>query len=284
MIKQISSSANPLIKKIRALARKRQRSQSGFFIAEGERLALQAEAAGIRPHYLLFSQETRGQPGTRALVDRMAAAGVLCIETSRQLLSQITRRQNTQDVVAVYQQRHLPLAALDIGAHSLWVALEEVRDPGNLGTILRSADAVGAGGVLLLGDSCDPYSLEAVRASMGSVFTVPFALCRLEELVQWCHAGSGRLIGTSLQSQRQLDAMGMASGRPIVLLMGGEQSGLSKDAMAACHELVRIPMRGAAQSLNLAVATGVMLYSLWGAEGYPGARPCPDAVRAPGDP
>jgi len=271
MIKQISSSANPLIREIRALDRKRQRAQSGLFIAEGARLVLEAEEAGVQPKYLLFSAEAQKRPAVRALVKRMDAAGVHCIETTERLLSLITRRDNPQNVIGVYRQLKCSLAQLDLSTRSIWVALEQVRDPGNLGTILRTADAVGAGGVILVGECCDPFSFEAVRASMGSLFAVPLASCELQDFLRWTAEGSARLIGTSLQADQRHDQLSPTSGRPQVLLMGNEQAGLTSEAAAACDELVRIPMRGRADSLNLAVATAVMLYALWGAEGYAGA-------------
>ena len=188
------------------------------------------------------------------------------------MLSQITRRDNAQNVIGVYHQRPRELSQLDIGNSSLWVALEQVRDPGNLGTILRTADAVGAGGVILVGECCDPFSFETVRASMGSLFAVPLALGSLQELTGWCREGDGCLIGTSLQTDRRHDGLDVTPERARVLLMGNEQAGLTPEAAAACDELVRLPMRGRADSLNLAVATAVMLYALWGADGYPEAR------------
>lgn len=272
MIKQITSSANPLIKEIRALERKRERARSGLFIAEGARLALEAEEAGVRPRYLLFSAEAQARPAVRALIARMDAAGVDCVETSQRLLSQITRRDNPQNVIGVYRQLDRQLSDFHMREHSLWVALEQVRDPGNLGTILRTADAVGAGGVILVEECCDPFSFESVRASMGSIFAVPLALAGLQELRSWCREGQGRLIGTSLQTERRHDQLDVGAGTARVLLMGNEQAGLTAEAVAACDDLVRLPMRGRADSLNLAVATAVMLYALWGAEGYPGAK------------
>lgn len=272
MIKQITSAANPLIKQIRALERKRTRAETGLFVAEGARLVLEAEAAGVRPETLLFTAEALQRAAAAALIARFDRAGVQCIETSERLLSQITRRENTQNVVAVYRQRRHRLREIDATSHGLWVALEEVRDPGNLGTILRTADSVGAGGVILLGRCCDPFSFECVRASMGSIFAVSLAEAELSELEGWSRGAGAAIVGTSLRASGRHDGLPALAG-PRILLMGNEQAGLSAEAEAACDYLVRIPMRGQADSLNLAVATAVMLYSLWGAEGYPGARP-----------
>lgn len=272
MIKQITSSANPLIKDIRALERKRHRAESRLFVAEGARLALEAEEMGVYPKTLLFSSEALERPAVRDLVARMGAAGVDCVETNQRLLSQITRRDNPQNVIGVYRQLDRGLRELDPKTGSIWVALEQVRDPGNLGTILRTADAVGVGGVILVDECCDPFSFEAVRASMGSIFAVPLVRCTLQELLRWGREGGARLIGTSLQTEHRHDSLELEATMPKVLLMGNEQAGLTAEAVEACDELVRLPMRGRADSLNLAVATAVMLYALWAADGYPGAR------------
>lgn len=271
MIKQITSAANPLIKQVRTLERKRARAESGLFIAEGARLVLEAEEGGVLPETLLFSPAALERPAVRALIERCDAAGVRCVETSERLLVQITRRENAQNVIAVYRQQRRALMSLDASHYRLWVALEAVRDPGNLGTILRTADAVGAGGVILVGDCCDPFSFEAVRASMGSIFAVALAEASVVDLRKWCSKQGARLVGTSLLTPQRHDGLPPHPERPTVLLMGNEQAGLSQEAAAACDALVRIPMRGRADSLNLAVATAVMLYALWGAEGYPGA-------------
>jgi TrmH family RNA methyltransferase len=150
------------------------------------------------------------------------------------------------------------------------VALEGIRDPGNLGTILRTADSVGAGGVVLLGESCDPFSVEAVRASMGSIFAVKLARASFEELTQFAKARGASIIGASLKGTA-FDTDRPSPAR-VVLLMGNEQSGLPPEMEAACDLLVKLPMRGRADSLNLAVATAVMLYDLWRRRGYDGAR------------
>jgi len=140
------------------------------------------------------------------------------------------------------------------------VALEAIRDPGNLGTIIRTADAVGANGVILIGSSCDPYSREAVRASMGSIFHVALVRLGLEGFLAWAGAWKGDVIGTYLSSQQDFRAAAYRA--PTLLAMGSEGPGLSPKMAGACTRLVKIPMAGRLDSLNLAVATALMLYEI----------------------
>jgi len=140
------------------------------------------------------------------------------------------------------------------------VALEAIRDPGNLGTIIRTADGVGANGVILIGTSCDPYAREAVRASMGSIFNVAIVRMRHERFLAWARAWEGDKIGTYLAAHEDFRAM--VYREPTLLVMGSEGPGLSPAVAAACSRLVKIPMAGSLDSLNLAVATALMLYEI----------------------
>ncbi|HRK64578.1 MAG TPA: RNA methyltransferase, partial [Terricaulis sp.] len=162
------------------------------------------------------------------------------------------------------------LAPLDALEGATIVALDGVRDPGNLGTIIRTADSTGAGGVVLIGETCDPFSVEAVRATMGSIFAMPLARASLEELVRFKTARGVAMIGASLKGA----PMGADEALParVIVFMGNEQSGLNAEMEAACDRLVKLPMRGRADSLNLAAATAVMLYDVWRRRGYDGAR------------
>jgi len=158
----------------------------------------------------------------------------------------------------VFAQALTPLEALDPRAAACWLALEQVRDPGNLGTIVRTADAAGCGGVILVGDCCDPFSLEAVRATMGSIFAVPIAKATTAQFLDWRRAWPGSVVGTLLSAS--VDYRSADYRRPSLILMGAEQSGLTPALAAACDVAVKIPMRGRADSLNLSVATGLMIY------------------------
>ncbi len=262
----VTSAANPLVKMLKALHAKKGRAETGLFLAEGARLAVEAAEIGIWPEVLAFSESAMSRPRVRALVEEGEARGVRCIEAPEALLAQIAKRDNPQTVLGAYRQRSAELAEL---RGDFFVALDGVRDPGNLGTIMRTADAVGANGVILIGQTCDPFSIEAVRASMGSIFALPFARASFEDVSAWRRANGVLMVGTSLKGHAPHDAFNAA--RPVIILMGNEQSGLSEVMETQCDALVRIPMRGRADSLNLAAATAVMLYDVWRRRGYDGA-------------
>ena len=266
MAHQITSASNPLIKTLKSLHAKKGRAETGLFLGEGARLAVEAADLGVWPDILLYAPAALSREAVRGLIAQSENRGVRVIETSESVLAQVSRRDNPQTVLGAYRQRLAPLEALE---GDTVVALEGVRDPGNLGTILRTADSTGAGRVVLLGESCDPFSVEAVRASMGSLFAVKLARASFEELMKYKRARGASVIGASLKGAA-LDAERPAPARAIVL-MGNEQSGLPEEMEAACDLLVKLPMRGRADSLNLAVATAVMLYDLWRRRGYDGA-------------
>lgn len=264
---KVTSASNSLIKTLKGLHAKKGRAETGLFLAEGARLAVEAADLGVWPEVLAFADAANERPQVVSLLREAEARGVRCIETSAAILAAVSKRDNPQTVIGAYRQRLAPLDALEGG---LVIALEGVRDPGNLGTILRTADSVGAGGVVLVGQSCDPYSVEAVRASMGSIFAVKLARADFAQLHDYARQRGAQIIGASLKGAPLREDV--AIGPRVVQLMGNEQSGLPPEMEAACAALVQIPMRGRADSLNLAVATAVLAYDLWRRRGYDGAR------------
>jgi RNA methyltransferase, TrmH family len=172
-IKEITSLANPIVKDIKALAMKKHRDESGEFLAEGLKLIIDALDLGWTLKILVVAQAAKGNPIVDKTVLRALKAGALVLEASEKVTSAITRRDNPQAVIGVFEQKYASLATLKPEANQVWLALDRVRDPGNLGTIIRTADAVGAKGVILIGDTTDPFAIETVRATMGSVFALP---------------------------------------------------------------------------------------------------------------
>lgn len=260
-VKEVTSLSNPLVKDIKSLALKKFRDEQHAFMAEGLKLVIDALDLGWSIRTLVFAKAGLGNPAVEKVAARTVAAGGLVLEVSEKVLAAITRRDNPQMVVGVFSQRTLALSDIRPSAEDLWVALDRVRDPGNLGTVIRTADAVGAKGVILVGDTTDPFALETVRATMGSIFAVPVARASSDAFLEWRKGFSGLLVGTHLAGAVDYRAVDYR-GRPIVLLMGNEQQGLPENLAAACDVLVRIPQSGRADSLNLAVATGVMLFEL----------------------
>jgi TrmH family RNA methyltransferase len=262
MSRVVTSLANPTVKAARALHMKKAREETGQFLAEGLKIVTEAVELGCSPRTLLYAAEAAGHPLLRSALAATEAAGGEALEVSREILAKIARRDNPQTVLAVFDQAFARLDELQPAAAPCWVALEAVRDPGNLGTIVRTADAAGCGAVILVGDCCDAFSVEAVRATMGSVFAVPIARASAAEFLAWRARWRGSVVGTLLSATTDFRAAAYAP--PALILMGNEQAGLTPQLAAACDVTVKIPMRGRADSLNLAVATGIMIYAATG--------------------
>jgi len=260
-VKEVTSLANPLVKDIRALALKKFRDSQNAFMAEGLKLVIDALDLGWSIRTLIFAKAGRGNAAVEKVAARTVAAGGDVLEVSEKVLSSITRRDNPQMVVGVFSQRFVPLNEIRPANGDVWVALDRVRDPGNLGTVIRTVDAVGAKGVILVGDATDPFSLETVRATMGSIFAVPVARATQDAFLAWRKGFDGLVAGTHLKGAVDYRSVDF-SGRPVLLLMGNEQQGLPDVLAQACDRLLRIPQAGRADSLNLAVATGVMLFEI----------------------
>lgn len=260
--REVTSLTNPLVKAVRALHLRKEREESGQFLAEGLKLIGEALEQGHVPRVLMYGPDARALPFLRQVAEATDKAGGQVIEVTRDILEKVSRRDNPQMVVATFAQRFGDLAALDPRSAEVWVALQAVRDPGNLGTIVRTADAAGCGGVILVGDCCDPYSVEAVRATMGSIFATPLYKASAEDFLAWRAKWPGSVVGTLLTAT--VDHRSADYRRPTLILMGNEQAGLPPDLAAACDVNVKIPMRGRADSLNLSVATGIMIYAATG--------------------
>lgn len=260
MSREITGFSNPLVKRIRSLRDKKHRKREGLFLAEGLRILTEARDEGVLPEMLFHAGHANEHPLAAALINEMETKGGDVIVTSPDILSKISGKDNPQALVGVYRDRLTPIAQLDRTSSDIWIVAQSLRDPGNLGTILRTGDAVGAGGLILVDDCVDPFSVEAVRASMGALFTQKIVMARWSEFVAWLREGPGQLIGTSLKAVHDYQAPPYQS--PAFLLVGNEAQGLPSAYEQQCDLLVKIPMLGKADSLNAAIATAVMAYEL----------------------
>lgn len=258
MIHQVTSLSNPKVKAVRALHMRKEREDTGLFLAEGLKVITEGVELGRPPKQLLYGPGA-DHPLLKKAIEAIQAAGGEVIEVTRDILEKVSRRDNPQAVIAVFEQVFTPLGQLKPQAAPCWVALQAVRDPGNLGTIIRTADSAGCGGVILVGDCCDPYSVEAVRATMGSVFAVPLAKASVEEFIAYRKTWPGSVVGALLTATTDYRSADYRA--PTMILMGNEQQGLPPELAAVCDVNVKIPMRGRADSLNLSVAAGVMIYA-----------------------
>ena len=259
-IKRISSPGNAQVKAIRALHQKKYREAEGRFLAEGLRILAEAIDQGHAIETLVVLPEMRGHRVGARLVEHTLAHGGTVLEVSEPVLAKIARKDNPQGAVGVFPQRWERLEDVDASSDLCWAVLEGIRDPGNLGTILRTLDAVGGSGAILLDQCCDPYSIEGVRASMGSLFCQRLVHTDFETFQAWRARQGGLLVGTSLKATH--DYQQVVYPRPTFVFMGNEQSGLPAAYAAGCDELVLIPMRGRADSLNVSIAASVMLYEV----------------------
>ncbi len=258
----ISSPSNDLIKRLKSIERKKERAESGLFLAEGARLCEQGLAQSWTCEVLAVAASMQDRPHIEALARRATKVGARVVLVADRLMEKITHKDNPQSVVGAFRQKPLNLSDLPRPkAASLYIGLWEVRDPGNLGTILRTADCAGLSGVVMIGTCCDPYSFESVRASMGSLFDVALARATPDAFWDWRKAQGLQVVCASVNGTARHDKTDLTG--PTLLLMGNEQAGLPNDVEAACDRLVRLPMRGGADSLNLAQASAVMIYEAW---------------------
>ncbi|WP_379922175.1 TrmH family RNA methyltransferase [Erythrobacter sp. R86502] len=258
MRKHITGFSNPTVKYLRSLRDKKHRKRAGQFLVEGLRLLEDARTSGRVPQTLVMAEHRAPHDLLARLENDVLAAGGEVIVTAPDILAKITGKDNPQSVAGVFDEWDTALTALDRSAAPIWLAAQALRDPGNLGTMLRTADAVGAGGLILIDDCADPFSAEAVRASMGAVFTVAVAQARWEEFLPWLRAGDGQLVAASLRDA--VPYRGAPYAAPCFILVGNELQGLPADYETACDLRVTMPMRGRADSLNAAVAGAVLAY------------------------
>lgn len=237
----ITSLQNPTIKLIRSLSEKKFRQESGLFLAEGWEVLSRARKAGWVPEHVLSTEAISPWGDTKP------------IQVNEKIMVALSGQNNALTVVAAFKQRY----ATTVAHQGVWVALEDMRDPGNLGTIIRTADAVAASGVILVGQSCDPFSRDCVRATTGSIFGVPLVRMEAEAFIALCKTWQGDVVGTHLKATEDFRRTYIS---PVLLIMGSEGRGLSDELSESCKSLVRIPMPGGAESLNVAAAAALMLY------------------------
>ncbi len=256
----ITSSANEQIKSIRKLRERKYRNESGTYYIEGIRIVLEALAQPNRVKTLIYSPELMESQLAADAVQKAAVHGVKLLEVNASVFETFSLKEGPMGLAAVVQQSWQPLEEVQPQQMGLWVGLDSVADPGNLGTIMRTADAVGASGIFLLDHCTDPYDPAAIRASMGAIFSLQLVKLTSASFLEWKKSNHVVAIGTSDAAKQDYEAVQYPN--PMVLLMGSERQGLQPALMQACDQVVSLPMNGKSDSLNLAVATGVMLYQI----------------------
>lgn len=254
----ITGFSNPLVKFLRSLREKKHRKREQRFLAEGLRLLTDARECGKVPEILVMAAGREPHPLLDVLEQAVDQVGGEIVEMDVDILAKVTGKDNPQAVAGVFAEFDTALQSLDRSASPIWLVAQALRDPGNLGTMLRTGDAVGAGGLILLDDCADPFSVEAVRASMGAIFTQRIATARWDEFIGWLRTGPGQLVAASLRDSTDYRTAPYAA--PCFLMVGNESQGLPAEYELACDLRVTIPMLGRADSLNAAVAGAILAY------------------------
>jgi TrmH family RNA methyltransferase len=257
----ISSTTNTRIKHIRNLSHRQERERTGLFFIEGIRIVAEALQTGAGIDTLVYAPALLKSQFASELLSTGRNRGIVCLEVTPEVFKSLSVKEGPQGLGAVVHQRWEALDAVRLTRELCWVALDSAQDPGNIGTILRTSDAVGGTGLILLGNCADPYDPGALRASMGAIFSQRLVKASFAEFIQWKQRYSYTVVGTS--GAAKVDYRQASYSSPLVLLMGSERQGLSDEQQALCDRMVRIPMVGRSDSLNLAVATGVMLYEIF---------------------
>jgi RNA methyltransferase, TrmH family len=257
----ITGFSNPLVKRIKRLRHKKFRLQEGAFFIEGLRVVLSAVESGAAIDTLIYSPELLTSQTARQMLADQRDSGITCLEMAAPVFEAVSERDNPTGLAAIVRRRELGLEDLKVGPESILAALVGVSDPGNLGTVLRTLDAVAAGGLILVGQTVDPYHPSAVKASMGALFTIPICQVADEQTaLAWAGQQGLQVVATSARAQ---NVFWQAEYRlPALLLLGSEGEGLAAEVVASADLAVSIPMSGRASSLNLAVAAGLLLYEI----------------------
>lgn len=257
----ITSLSNGRVKQIRRLRERKARQESGLYYLEGLRVVGEALESGAPIEMLVISRPLLVSAYGQALVSQAEEQGIEILELSDDVFRSIALKEGPQGLAAVAWQVWTRLEDLVPRANELWIALYQVADPGNLGTILRTMDAVGGCGAILLENCTDPYDPSAARASMGALFTQKLVRASLQDFIEWKKLQNIPFVGTS--DAAGVDYHDFSYPARLALLMGSEREGLPPELQSQCDAVVGIPMQGVCDSLNLSVAAAVMLYEVY---------------------
>lgn len=257
----ITSLSNPFIKSIRKLRDRKERQRNQLSYIEGLRLVVEAVQLEAGVEFILVAPDLLTSEIGKQVVAQAANSNIEVMEVSAQVFKSFALKDDPQGIAAVIRQRWLELEAVSIQPGDLWLTLVEVADPGNLGTIMRTLEAVGGKGIILLDQSADPYDLTALRASMGAIFSLECVKCDLPTFRNWKSKNQINVIGAD--DEGAVNYHGFRYPDKMVIMMGSERHGFLPHHVEVCDQLVRIPMVGRCDSLNLAIATSVILYEVF---------------------
>lgn len=254
----ITSMSHPLVKQARALRQRKTRTETGSFLVEGIHHVGEAFSAGWEMQAILFAPDLLNSGFAKDLLARALEQRIEIRPVSGKVMNSITDKENPQGILALVRQRHPGWA--DLKSLRMGAAVVSPQDPGNVGAILRTLDAVGADYFFIIDGGVDLYHPTSVRASMGTLFWIPVVETNFTELTAWVRSNGIYLIGSSAHAEK--DYRSFIPQNPWLLVLGSEQKGLSPDQLRLCDTTIKLPMHGRASSLNLAVAAGILLYQL----------------------
>lgn len=237
------------------------RNASGLFYVEGVRNFLRAIDSGFQITAILFSEKLLTVPPARKLVRSNRRSGVPCVSLTPEQFRSISHSERASGIGAIVRQHWLKLDDISAETGLCWVVLETVRSPGNLGTLIRTSEAVGGAGFIFIGDRIDPFAPDVVRASMGSVFGQKFVRTNIGDLRRWLTEGGCCAIGASPNGTTEFHQFDYP--HSTFLFLGEERKGLTSQQQDLCQHLVRIPMSQTVDSLNLAVAGSLLMYEVY---------------------
>ncbi|HSH05935.1 MAG TPA: RNA methyltransferase [Anaerolineae bacterium] len=261
----ITSRQNPLIKQLRQLQRKKYRRQTGLYFIEGLRVVLTAIEQNAPIHTIVYAPDLLTSQPAFDMIAQAETNGLTCTPITADLFRTISTRDNPRGLGAILHANPTPLDQLTVHPHDIWVALFEAANPGNIGTVLRTMDAMGAAGLLLIGQQAtEPFQTDVAKASMGALFTLPVTtLPNWSTAATWAQQQNLHLVATSAHAPHQFWQTDPSPYRyPALLLIGSERHGLPPAIQDSAHTAVTIPMHGHSTSLNAAVATALILYEL----------------------
>jgi TrmH family RNA methyltransferase len=255
----VSNPRDPRFLTLRSLQTPKGRSRSGLYIIEGIRHVSRALEHGTLESIFL-EPSALSNPFGKKLARRVRMKGVSGVRLSHQLYRDLTLASDPQGIGAVLQQNWTSLNGLAGERNGLWIAVESIESPGNLGTIIRTAEAAGATGLFVLGSDCDPYDPATIRASMGSLFSQRLVRCSTREFTDW--AKSHRVAIVASSPKGLMDYKTLQYRFPAAIVIGSEKRGISEQLLECADFVVRIPMQRGCDSLNVAVATGILLFEV----------------------
>ncbi|KRE43109.1 RNA methyltransferase [Knoellia sp. Soil729] len=256
---EITSPANPRLKQLVGLRRRRARDEAGVTVVEGfEELGL-ALAAGVRPRTLFYSPELMLDPQAQLrVVDDVRASGVETVHVSRSAFEKVAYREGPDGFLALVPSVRGELAELELPPQPLLLVCEGLEKPGNLGAMLRTADAAGVHAVIAVDPVTDWGNPNVVRGSKGTVFSVPVASATLGEALDWLREGGIRLVATTPDTETLHTDADLTGG--VAIAVGTEKFGLTDEALRSADVRVRIPMHGQVNSLNASAAAAIVVY------------------------